>query len=70
MEYFASEALINARAPTVWDVITDTGNFTVWESGITESTVNCAMAVPSESKPPTAAGEGSGSASSKYPEKP
>ena len=36
MEYFASaDALINARASTVWDVITDGGNFTVWESGIT-----------------------------------
>ena len=35
MEYFASEALINARASTVWDVITDAGNLTVWESGIT-----------------------------------
>lgn len=35
MECFASEALINARASTVWDVITDSGNFTVWESGFT-----------------------------------
>ncbi len=35
MEYIASEALINARTSTVWDVITDSGNFTVWESGIT-----------------------------------
>ena len=35
MEYFASEALISARASTVWEVITDTGNLTVWESGIT-----------------------------------
>jgi hypothetical protein len=35
MEYFASEALINARASTVWEVITDAGNLTVWESGIT-----------------------------------
>ena len=35
MEYFESEALINARASTVWEVITDTGNLTVWESGIT-----------------------------------
>lgn len=35
MEYFAAEALINARASTVWDVITDSGNFTLWDSGIT-----------------------------------
>ena len=35
MEYFESEALINARASTVWEVITDAGNLTVWESGIT-----------------------------------
>jgi hypothetical protein len=32
---FESEALINARSATVWDVITDAGNLTVWESGIT-----------------------------------
>ena len=35
MEYFTSEALINARASIVWEVITDAGNLTVWESGIT-----------------------------------
>lgn len=35
VEYFESEALINARASTVWEVITDAGNLTVWESGIT-----------------------------------
>jgi hypothetical protein len=35
VEYFESEALINARASTVWEIITDTGNLTVWESGIT-----------------------------------
>lgn len=35
MEYFASEALINARASTVGEVITDAGNLTVWESGVT-----------------------------------
>lgn len=35
MEYFESEALVNARSSTVWEVITDTGNLTVWESGIT-----------------------------------
>lgn len=27
---------INARSSTVWDVITDEGNLTVWDSGITE----------------------------------
>jgi hypothetical protein len=27
---------INARSSTVWDVITDAGNYTVWDSGITE----------------------------------
>ena len=35
MKYFESEALINARASTVWEVITDAGNLTVWESGVT-----------------------------------
>lgn len=35
MDYFASEALIGARASIVWEVITDAGNLTVWESGIT-----------------------------------
>lgn len=29
-----SQHLINARAPTVWDIITDCGNFPVWDSGI------------------------------------
>lgn len=28
--------LINARSSTVWDIITDAGNYTVWDSGITE----------------------------------
>ncbi|MBT2552842.1 SRPBCC family protein [Arthrobacter sp. ISL-5] len=28
-------ALINARTSTVWAVLTDTGDLTVWESGIT-----------------------------------
>jgi hypothetical protein len=32
---FESEALINARSATVWEVITDAGNLAVWESGIT-----------------------------------
>jgi hypothetical protein len=35
VEYFKSEALINARTSTVWEVITDAANLTVWESGIT-----------------------------------
>ncbi|WLQ05822.1 SRPBCC family protein [Arthrobacter oryzae] len=34
MEYFESVAMISARTSIVWDVITDTGNLTVWESGI------------------------------------
>ena len=34
--YFVeAEALINARSATVWDIITDARNYTVWESGIT-----------------------------------
>ncbi|MGP4033487.1 SRPBCC family protein [Pseudarthrobacter sp. 1C304] len=32
---YESRALIDARKSTVWDVITDGGNFTVWNSGIT-----------------------------------
>ena len=35
MQSFESTALINARSSTVWDIITDAGNLTVWESGIT-----------------------------------
>lgn len=35
VETFESETLINARTSTVWEVITDAGNLTVWESGIT-----------------------------------
>lgn len=35
MQSFESEEPINARSSTVWDIITDAGNFTVWESGIT-----------------------------------
>lgn len=31
-----AEALINARTAIVWDVLTDTSNVTVWDSGITE----------------------------------
>lgn len=30
-----AETLINARSSTVWDIITDARNYTVWESGIT-----------------------------------
>lgn len=36
MESFEAEALILAGTGTVWDVITDGGNFPVWDSGITE----------------------------------
>jgi len=36
MVLHASEALINARLSTVWDVLTDSGNMTVWNSGVTE----------------------------------
>ena len=35
MKSFEAEALINARNSTVWDIITDGGNYTVWDSGIT-----------------------------------
>lgn len=35
MNAFEAEALINARNSTVWDIITDAGNLTVWDSGIT-----------------------------------
>jgi hypothetical protein len=34
MQSFESEEPINARSSTVWGIITDAGNFTVWESGI------------------------------------
>ncbi|MFF2318251.1 SRPBCC family protein [Arthrobacter sp. NPDC058097] len=37
MRFFRSEVLINARASTVWHVITDGTNFGVWESGILEA---------------------------------
>lgn len=36
MALHASEVLINARFSTVWDVLTDSGNMTVWNSGVTE----------------------------------
>lgn len=35
MQSFESEEPINARSSTVWNIVTDAGNFTVWESGIT-----------------------------------
>lgn len=35
MRLLESETLINARSSTVWNVITDAGNLTVWDSGIT-----------------------------------
>jgi len=35
--FFHSEVLINARASTVWHVLTDGANFGVWESGILEA---------------------------------
>lgn len=38
MESFESEALILAGTPIVWDVLTDTGNYTVWDSGVLEVT--------------------------------
>lgn len=31
-----AETLINARTSTVWDILTDTGNVAVWDSGITD----------------------------------
>jgi hypothetical protein len=34
MVVYESEALINARSSTVWDVVTDSGNLTVWDSGV------------------------------------
>ncbi|MFE5839369.1 SRPBCC family protein [Arthrobacter sp. NPDC056493] len=37
MRLFSSEVLIQARAASVWHVITDGGNFGVWESGILEA---------------------------------
>ena len=36
MVHHASESLINARLSTVWDVLTDSGNMPVWNSGVTE----------------------------------
>ena len=38
MQYFESETLINARPATVWDVLTDKSNLTVWDSGIADLT--------------------------------
>ena len=38
MQSVAAEALINAPSSTVWDIITDTRNYAVWDSGITHIT--------------------------------
>lgn len=35
MKSSEAQILVNARQSTVWDILTDTGNVTVWESGIT-----------------------------------
>ncbi|MFK0005060.1 SRPBCC family protein [Paenarthrobacter sp. NPDC090522] len=35
MKSFVAQALILASPTAVWDVLTDTGNFAVWNSGIT-----------------------------------
>ena len=35
LKSYESKTLINARKCTVWDIITDGGNYTVWNSGIT-----------------------------------
>lgn len=36
MQIHEAGILINARSSTVWDIITDAGNYAVWNSGITE----------------------------------
>ena len=36
MRTLEAGTLINARMSTVWDIITDSGNYTVWKSGITD----------------------------------
>ena len=36
MESFEAETLILAGSGTVWDIITDGGNYPVWDSGITD----------------------------------
>jgi hypothetical protein len=35
MKSFEAETMIYARSSTVWDIITDAANYTVWASGIT-----------------------------------
>jgi hypothetical protein len=35
MKSFEAETMIYARSSTVWDIITDESNYTVWDSGIT-----------------------------------
>ena len=37
MGFIEAQSLINARGSTVWEIITDAGNFPVWDSGITEA---------------------------------
>ncbi|RAX16758.1 hypothetical protein DC347_10745 [Pseudarthrobacter sp. AG30] len=36
MHILEAATLINARTSTVWEILTDAGNYTVWESGITD----------------------------------
>jgi hypothetical protein len=69
MDYFASEALIGARASIVWEVITDAGNLTVWESGITAIDGELRHGGTIRINTPTPAAEAFGSGSSKGPEK-
>jgi hypothetical protein len=35
MKFFEAETMVYARSSTVWDIITDESNYTVWDSGIT-----------------------------------
>ena len=35
MKLSGAEVLVNSRPSTVWDILTDTSNVAVWESGIT-----------------------------------
>lgn len=38
MGFVETQSLINAPSSTVWDIVTDSGNFEVWDSGITAVT--------------------------------
>lgn len=38
MALLEKQLLINARGSTVWEIVTDVGNLTVWNSGITAVT--------------------------------